>query len=249
MAIVQISKIQQRSGNLVDLPQLDNAEFGWAADENRLFIGKTGNNYSPENIEVLSSYSTISFSQIDGSDGGNFNIVAAQNGQILTYVSSTDTWENYTGLNSQLNGSKLNLGDVSNISMLGGAIAYVLQTDGLGNLSWTPKGTLYTSIKALSNANPIVMTVANTTPYVNGTSVTITGVAGTNANTIVNGQSFYLTLANDYPTSGNVKLYTDTGRTVGANGATMTATANTGIATSVISSGSGGTGLASGANT
>jgi hypothetical protein len=40
MAIIQISKIQQRSGNLVDLPQLSEAEFGWASDEKRLFIGK-----------------------------------------------------------------------------------------------------------------------------------------------------------------------------------------------------------------
>ena len=39
MAIVQISKIQQRSGNLVDLPQLDEAELGYATDHHRLFIG------------------------------------------------------------------------------------------------------------------------------------------------------------------------------------------------------------------
>ena len=39
MAIIQISKIQQRSGNLVDLPQLDEAQFGWANDARRLFIG------------------------------------------------------------------------------------------------------------------------------------------------------------------------------------------------------------------
>ena len=32
MAIIQISKIQQRSGNLVDLPQLDEAQLGWAND-------------------------------------------------------------------------------------------------------------------------------------------------------------------------------------------------------------------------
>jgi hypothetical protein len=151
MAIVQISKIQQRAGNLVDLPQLDNAEFGWAADENRLFIGRTGNTYADENIEVLTSYSNISFSQINGSDGGNFNVVGPQNGQILTYVSSTDTWENYTGLNAQLDGAKLKLGDVSNISMTGGAIGYILETDGLGNLSWTPKNTLYTPVINLTN--------------------------------------------------------------------------------------------------
>ena len=250
MAIVQISKLQQRAGNLVDLPQLDNAEFGWATDENRLFIGRTGNTVSSENIEVLTSYSNISFSQIEGSDGGNFNITVPQNGQILTYVSSTDTWENYAGNISQFGGAtKLQLGDVANISMTGGAIGYVLETDGTGNLSWAPKGTLYTSIQALSSADPIIMTVANSVPYTNGTAVTISSVLGTNANTIVNGQSFYITLANDYSTSGNVELYTDTGMTVGANGTTMTATANTGIAISVIGGTGGGSGAVGGANT
>ena len=66
MAIVQISKIQQRSGNIVDLPQLDEAEFGFASDAKRLFIGKVSPN---ENIEVLTSYSNIAFSQIEGADG------------------------------------------------------------------------------------------------------------------------------------------------------------------------------------
>ena len=43
MAIIQISKVQQRSGDLVDLPQLDNAEFGLANDARRLFIGNDSN--------------------------------------------------------------------------------------------------------------------------------------------------------------------------------------------------------------
>jgi hypothetical protein len=137
MAIVQISKMQQRAGNLVDLPQLDNGELGWAADANRLFIGRSGTTSTSENIEVLTSYSAISLSQITGSDSGNLNITAAENGQLLTYVSSTDTWENYTGNSSQLSGGKLQLGDVANLVMDGGASGYVLQTDGLGNLTWT----------------------------------------------------------------------------------------------------------------
>ena len=246
MAIVQISKIQQRSGNLVDLPQLDEAQFGFASDAKRLFIGKTSGDI--ENIEVLTSYSNISFSQINGSDGGNFNISNAQNGQILTYVSSTDTWENYTGNTSQLNGDKLQLGDAANLKIEGGAIGYVLETDGLGNLSWTPKGTLYTPIEALSNGTPIIMTVANTTPYVSGTSVTISGVEG-NANANVNGQVFYLTLANDYPTTGNVELYTDVGRTTPSNGTNLEYdNPNNAIATSVIAGGGGGAATAGGAN-
>ena len=253
MAIVQISKIQQRSGNLVDLPQLDNGEFGWATDENRLFIGRTGNTYSNENIEVLTSYSNISFSQINGSDGGNFNITAPLNGQILTYVSSTDTWENYKGTTTQLNGTKLQLGNVSNLSMTGGAIGYVLQTDGSGNLSWTPKNTLYTTIINLTNnvtGNIITMKVSNLTPYTNGQPVTITGatISNSGANSNINGHSFYVKLNGDFATSGNVVLYTDLGLTTTANGAGLaTYTANSGIATAAL--GGSGSGAVGGSNT
>ena len=399
MAIVQISKIQQRAGNLVDLPQLDNAEFGWATDENRLFIGRTGNTYADENIEVLTSYSNISFSQINGSDGGNFNIVGPQNGQILTYVSSTDTWENYTGLNAQLDGDKLNLGDVSNISMTGGAIGYILETDGLGNLSWTPKNTLYSNITnfyptvftgsigtstlsgvvivgtggqftctassttlyvgmavtisgtnggggsitsytdpttylisvtngstsftlttslgaaivttsgtptgltyTLSNLlnisaatlgsvgvgtyitgtsvtagtyitaygtgtggtgtyivntsqtiasttlyGPLIMRVANTTPYTNGQAVTISGANGV-ANSSINGLTFYMTLTANYASSGNVSLYTDSGRTAIANVSTLTYTNSPNAIATAALGGSGGSGVG-GSNT
>ena len=250
MAIVQISKIQQRAGNLVDLPQLDNGEFGWATDENRLFIGRTGNNYSDQNIEVLTSYSNISFDQINGSDGGNFNITTALSGQILTYVSSTNTWENYTGNSNQIDDGKLQLGPVSNLTMSGGAAGYVLQTDGIGNLSWAPKGTLYTNIISLSNATPIVMTVANTTPYTNGQAITISGVNGA-ANANVNGLTFYLTLATDYASSGNVKLYTDSGRTANSNGTSLTYTNSpNAIATATIGTGGGGgSATVGGANT
>jgi hypothetical protein len=265
MSIIQISKIQQRAGNLVDLPQLDNAEFGWATDENRLFIGRTGNTVTSENIEVLTSYSNISFSQIAGSDGGNLNISNSENGQILTYVADTSTWENYPSLSitdPNVGGNanfKLNLGNVENLDINGGAIGYILQTDGTGNLSWTPKGTLYTNIKALTNnptGNIITMTVANTVPYTNNALVTISGVYGPNANananinSIINGQAFYIQLDVDFPTSGNVKLYTSSGNSSPANGAGLTATANTGIATSLTGgSGGGGGGIAGGVTT
>lgn len=39
MAIVQISKITNRKGLQENLPQLDGAEFGWAIDSQRLYIG------------------------------------------------------------------------------------------------------------------------------------------------------------------------------------------------------------------
>lgn len=204
MAIVQISKIQQRAGNLVDLPQLDEAEFGWASDTKRLFIGKTTPN---ENIEVLTGYSEISFSQIDGSDGGNLNISNAQTGQILTYVESTNTWVNYTGNIEPLGNTKIQLGPVQNLKIEGGAIGYVLETDGLGNLAWTPKSTIIAFIQNVTKANPGVVTTTQDNFFVDGAEITITDAAGM---TQLNGQSYYANVIS----SNTFSLYSDPGLTV-----------------------------------
>jgi hypothetical protein len=170
MAILQISKIQQRSGNLVDLPQLDDAEFGWANDARRLFIGKSTPN---ENIEVLTSYSTISFSQVDGAVGNlNISAVNIADGQILTYDGAD--WVNRGG-NA---GGLITLGDVGNVKLDGGAIGYVLQTDGLGNLSWTPKGTLVAGILNVSKATTAVVTTLSDNFFTNGAQITIVDPQG-----------------------------------------------------------------------
>ena len=242
MAIIQISKLQQRSGNLVDLPQLDEGEFGWASDTKRLFIGKTTPN---ENIEVLTSYSDISFSQINGSGNTELNLANTANGQILGLeVVGPNTFVTNKGGNV---GGLIDLGDVGNVKIGGGAIGYILETDSLGNLSWTPKGTLYTEIIALSNATPIIMTVAADTPYINASKITISGVQGA-SNSIVNSNDFYVKLATNYPTTGNVELYTDFSLSTAAVGTGLTYTNSpNGIATSSLS-GSGGT-VAGGANT
>lgn len=240
MAIIQISKLQARSGNLVDLPQLDEAEFAWASDDKRLFIGKTTPN---ENIEVLTGYSNISYSQITGSVGNlNVNPVTVADGQVLTYDGTN--WVNRGGTANGL----ITLGAVSNVKITGGAIGYVLETDGLGNLAWTPKGTLYTNIIGLSNATPIVMTVPNTTPFTNDLKITISGANGA-SNSIVNGNSFYIRLASDYPTSGNVSLYTGTGATGPVNGTGLTYTNSPNAIVTAVVSGSGGSGAAQGSNT
>lgn len=232
MPIIQISKLQQRSGNLVDLPQLDNAQFGWAYDQNRLFIGRSGPNVTPQNIEILTSYSNLSFSQVTGTNGGNISITNQQDGQLLAYSSTANAWVNAGGTA----GGNINLGNVGNITVGGGAIGYVLQTNGQGGLTWTPKTTVVANIKSLTNTtgNIIVMSVPNSIPYTNGAQITIAGVQGTNVNTIVNSHVFYVKVANDYPVSGNVTLYTDAGLTVTANGYYLTATANTGTATTAV---------------
>jgi len=244
MAIIQISKIQQRSGNLVDLPQLDEAQLGWANDARRLFIGASNVALTDvENVEVLTSYSTISFSQIDGSAGSNVNITSVQPGQILAYDVNLNSWVN-TGGNasspgnaSQYAGGPIHLGDVSDVKIGGGSTGYVLETDGQGNINWTSKGTLYTNILALSNATPIIMTVAPTTPYTNGTKITISGANGV-ANSNVNSLNFYIKVSNNYPTSGDVLLYTDNTLTTPSNGTNLTYTNSpNAIATSATGSG------------
>ena len=126
MAIVQISKIQQRSGNLVDLPQLDEAEFGWASDNKQLFIGKT----TPiENVEVLTAYSNISFSQLDGAVG-NLNISNSTigTGQVLAY--DGNNWINAGGTA----GGVVDLGAVGNVTNTRSANVYPIGVAGTGQI-------------------------------------------------------------------------------------------------------------------
>jgi hypothetical protein len=201
MAIIQISKIQQRSGDLVDLPQLSEAEFGFATDEKRLFIGKTTDD--PENIEVLTSYSEVSFSQIDGAVGNlNIDPLTVEEGQVLAYNATDNAWENRGG-NS---GGLINLGNASNLTITGGAIGYVLQTDGTGNLSWQPKGVVTLFIENITQSANAVVTFTDEFALNDGQLVTITGVTGM---TEVNGQNYYL--GNLTTTTAN--LYTDAGLT------------------------------------
>ena len=219
MAIVQISKIQQRSGNLVDLPQLDDAELGWANDARRLFIGKTTPN---ENVEILTSYSTISFSQIDGAVGNlNISNLTAANGQVLSFDGSD--WVNRGG-NA---GGLLTLGDVGNVKIDGGAIGYVLQTDGTGNLSWTPKGTLVTSILNISKANPAVVTSVNDNFFSDGAQITILDPQGMTE--LAGGIYFANTL-----TSTTFELYTDSNLSIGANSTSYNAYSYTTVSATTV---------------
>lgn len=246
MAIIQISKIQQRSGNLVDLPQLSEAQLGWANDAKRLFIGGTGNaNTYNENIEVLTSYSDITFSQINGSEG-NLNISNAQTGQILTYVASTNTWDNAGGNalqpgNSTLyTGGNIHLGDVATLKIGGGAIGYVLETDGVGNLTWTPKSTITAYISAVTKANPGVVTTTADNFFTEGAEITITNVGGM---VELNGGSFYVNIL----TSNTFSLYSDSGLTTSVDTTGYTTYTTGGRAISSV--GGAGTSAAGGSNT
>ena len=230
MAIVQISKIQQRSGNLVDLPQLDEAELGFASDAKKVFIGKTASG-NLENIEVLTSYSDITFSQIDGAVG-NLNIAnTVANGEILAYDGTN--WVNKGG-NA---GGTITLGAVSNVEITGGTNGYVLQTDGVGNLSWGPSGVLTGTITGITQTNPAVVTTTPENFFTNATLVTVSDVGGM---TEVNGVSYYVKVL----TSTTFELYTDSALTVSVDATGYGAYTTGGRA--VTSIGGGGGSAASG---
>lgn len=200
MSILQISKIQQRSGDLVDLPQLDEAEFGFASDAKKLFIGKTIG--ETQNIEVLTAFSDIAFDQIDGAVG-NLNIDGntLANGQVLSYDGSN--WVNKGGGA----GGFINLGNVTDVSISGGEIGYVLTTDSDGGLSWTPKGLIVLDIQNISAEANARMTLTEPYPLSSGVEITVQSIlpgSGANAqyaNTF-NGELFWLKSV-----PGNLQLY------------------------------------------
>lgn len=200
MSILQISKIQQRSGDLVDLPQLDEAELGFATDAKKLFIGKTTG--ETQNIEVLTAYSEIAFDQIDGAVG-NLNIDGntLANGQVLAFDGSN--WVNKGGDA----GGFINLGNVTDIAISGGEIGYVLTTDSVGGLSWTPKGLIVLDIEDISASSEARMTLADPYPLGTGVEITVQSIlpgSGANAQyaTTFNGEVFWLKSV-----PGNLQLY------------------------------------------
>lgn len=64
MAIVQISKIQQRRGLNQDLPQLASGELGWSIDSRKLYIGNgtlTEGAPAEGHTEILTEFSILDF--------------------------------------------------------------------------------------------------------------------------------------------------------------------------------------------
>ena len=76
MAIVQISKIQHRTGANIDLPQLDIGEIGFATDTKQVFIGNDPLIDPPQGIvpTVTEIFTNSANCYIDGSHiTGNIN--------------------------------------------------------------------------------------------------------------------------------------------------------------------------------
>ena len=127
-------------------------------------------------------------------------------GNIALHSANANVQANYFLGNINVTNSA-NLGNVSNVKITGGTQAYVLSTDGTGNLSWVAQsggggatsnisnGTSNVSIPTV-NGNINLTTAGNTTLVVTSTGANITGTANITGN--VNapyfiGNGYYLT--------------------------------------------------------
>ena len=195
MAIVQISRIQHRTGRNEDLPQLAEGEFGFATDQRRLYIGNDAIQYPASSgtttqTEILTEFSDISFSQIEGSQGLEFNISQPlTEGQVLVVeantaagISPTYNVVNRGGVSGYSGTGNIHLGDINNVKILGGFNSWVLTTKGNGDLIWAPSGITISDITNIQfdtgSANTTLITTNDAHNIMLGRLVTITDAQG-----------------------------------------------------------------------
>jgi Major tropism determinant N-terminal domain len=124
MAIVQISRIQQRRGLEQDLPQLAAGEFGWSTDSNRLYIGngslEEGSPLPGQNTEILTQYSVVSLSN---TFLANLAVLASQVASLTTITASLS---NQTGQNSSQILAPGSSGSIAPVTANNAIITYTL---------------------------------------------------------------------------------------------------------------------------
>jgi len=234
MAIVQISKIQHRTGANVDLPQLDIGEIGFATDDRRLYIGNdpvihpAANSSTTTQTEILTEVSNLSFGKITGTSNGNINLSNVAPGQLIVAKnvanSTTLEWVNaggnakQPGNTSKYNNVNVHLGHADYVKLGGGTNGYVLQTDGTGNLTWAAflTGSVVAGTPGGSNGQ-IQFNDGGTT-------------FGGSSDFVYNSSNSYYAMTGNFAViTGNI-----TGNTIGPHNGTVGAgTPNTGAFTSI----------------
>jgi hypothetical protein len=146
-------------------------------------------------------------SVISNISNGNSNVnIATSNGNVtLTAVGNTTMtvtgtganiagYANITG-NVTLSGANVNLGDVGNLRIAGGASSYVLSTDGASNLSWVAQSggggssSAIQEFSATSNQTTFTVVggyqVGSVLVFVNGIQMNNADYTASNGNTVV----------------------------------------------------------------
>jgi hypothetical protein len=144
MAVLEVAKIQVRSGLYEDLPALDTGEFGWCVDTQQLFIGKgTLAEGAPETgvTEISTEYTTASiinsFNSLNANVANISAVAAAITSQIgnlvpvsVTLSNNQSTIANVTAVAIEAYGARdLNYRIVMNAHVRSGTIS-VVQTQG-----------------------------------------------------------------------------------------------------------------------
>ncbi len=127
MAIVQISKIQNRRGLQQDLPQLDSGEIGWSIDSRRIYIGNgTLSEGAPieGRTEILTEFSIVNFTDTLTSN------VAILQSNVVVLQGNITTLTNEIAI---LQAGTLNSNSVSLLSSSTGTIAGINGTNALIN--------------------------------------------------------------------------------------------------------------------
>ena len=144
MAVLEVAKIQVRSGLYEDLPALDTGEFGWCVDTQQLFIGKgTLAEGAPETgvTEISTEYTVASI--INSFNGLNANVanisavaaaITSQIGNLVpvsvTLSNNQSTLANVTAVAIEAYGARdLNYRIFMNAHVRSGTIS-VVQTQG-----------------------------------------------------------------------------------------------------------------------
>jgi hypothetical protein len=140
MAVLEVAKIQVRSGLYEDLPALDTGEFGWCVDTQQLFIGKgTLAEGAPETgvTEILTEYTVASiinsFNSLNANVANiaaNISSITSQIGNLvpvsITLSSNQSTIANVTAVAIEAYGARdLNYRIVMNAHVRSGTISVV----------------------------------------------------------------------------------------------------------------------------
>jgi len=127
MAIVQISRIQNRRGLQQDLPQLASGELGWSIDQRKLYIGNgTYDEGAPElgRTEILTSQSVVEWSSNISILQGN--VVAIESNVAILQGNIADIERVYT---ATLTSSSTNT--ITSLSANNSVINYTLSQGGV----------------------------------------------------------------------------------------------------------------------
>lgn len=178
MAIVQISKIQNRRGLNQDLPQLAGGELGWSIDSRQLYIGNgtLGEGAPVEgHTEILTEFSIINFT-------------AGFASQVNTLAGNVTVLEgNIVTINSQI--ATLQQGTISNVAatlpISSGAVTASSLSNGSFNYTVT-QGTAQRTGRINFNYNSSTSTVSYDEEYtqVGTTNLVFTLTANSTATSI-----------------------------------------------------------------